>query len=365
MGIFKGNYNKQCQFYLVPIKICSGILSLFFMLLFSNFAHANCIDESGLAPVQIKTAVNNKQAQILKKITSKQSAKKAMSKLKECKKQKLKLESIVDGDIMIWARTEAKGDKNKEQVFQQQFKLLNKSFFKIIKQLLRLEKEFPEIENFIGNVLVKKSEVKHSVKKLLGQWYFLEQQSSSNKLKIISEFHFLDKEFAIIDPYLVNKWGMTYQRRKSPGALELVKWNILETKNTVPFSMSMGMSNDELKNYVYYAIELKFINGKPEKFKTHKGVKTRYLTDKVRIHILLNLKKGKMLLHNNFTKEYRATHISDQPFFRKKVLLAETKETMKRWSYSKKDELVENKKRVSKLCTTWKKESIKIHTVRK
>jgi len=364
MKLFKINNNKRYQSYFLAINTSSGILFLLLMLLLSNFAYASCVDETGLGPIQIKTAANNKQIQILKKVTSKQSAKNAISKLKECKKQKLKLNSIFGGDMEVWARTEAKGDKNKEHAFTQQFKLFTKSIFGLIKQLQRIKKEFPEfkmLQNMSMEIFFDDAnKVKYPEKSLLGHWYALSDFAEAGKRRINTEFQFMKDGFAVIDPALVHQSGVTYSGNNSQGTQEVVKWNIEIAKNHVPLSMSMGKSNKELKNFSWYLIKLKFMSGKPERIKGSKkgGMRTKYLTKTASISFIVNFKTGVLLLRNNYNKKRAATH-SDIKLYREKALPENSNYFFKRWPEHRQTLRDENKKLISELCAKWKKESIK------
>lgn len=99
MSIDKSPDIKKNQF--CSMRVSVTIILLIFLFWFSHSAYSSCVNETGLSPLQIKIAANNKQIQILKDITSKKSSKKAIPKLKECLKQKRKLEAIFNGDIRI------------------------------------------------------------------------------------------------------------------------------------------------------------------------------------------------------------------------------------------------------------------------
>jgi len=343
----------------------SRIVLLLILLILNNFSYAICVNETGLGLIDIEIETIKKQAQIFKEVTSKQTLKRVMPRLNECTEQRRRIYRIFDGDVRIWARTEAKGDKSKLEALTKQIKRTHKTRKLIGKEFKRIHKVAPDIDtDKLARLLLaddkRFSKVKYPERSLLGHWYALSDYIDADKRRIATEFQFMKNGFAVIDPALVRSWGVSYGGKTSLGTQEVVKWNIEVAKNFVPLSMSMGKSNKELKNFSWYLVKLNYMRGKPERIRgSKKGeMRTKNLTKTAYISFIVNFKTGVLLLRNNHNKERASTH-SDFKLYREKALPENSNYFFKRWPDSRQTMLDENKKLISELCAKWRKESIK------
>ncbi|HED18030.1 MAG TPA: hypothetical protein ENI74_00810 [Gammaproteobacteria bacterium] len=333
--------------------------AILFPLLFCMPAYASCVDEPGLNPVQVIEAANKQQIRILKAIKSKESVKKMIPLLKECKDQKRKVNLDMIYDPRIWARTAAKGNREKEKTFLGQIDAMKKSYPRVYEQISRIRKEIPGVDAapLLKNIEspIVAEQIKNPDHLLVGRWFLLEDRPARGYKIIASELNFMGNGLAVIDRYALGE-SVRATQSGNPG-IQIMKWAITDATRRIPFEVSMKKTIDELKDYIYVRVLVWYVDGKPKQFKYGKTDIARYLGKAKQMRFLLKADGTAMVLPNPHSRMR-----DEAPFFARYISGAELPEKtagyMKQWKENIQHYVDTEKKNVSGLCKKWDDASI-------
>lgn len=328
-------------------------------LLLSNSILAACIDVSGLNPVQIIEAANKQQAEILKSVKSQQTANKAMPRLIECRTVKYKAKVEMKDDAPDWARKVAKGDKRKEKTLLEQSKAAKRSYNLIMVEFFRIKKEAKvkdlkkltdTIEVSVKPSTTKKTDVIKNPERLLnGSWYLLHSYTGTNLSKPInSEIQFINKKFAVINSNFLSRRSSGKYISK-PSFQELVTWDFVFATKRIPEKMRMGMTSDQLKEYIYVQANVFYIGDILADAKAGKIQRNRKVTKFSDFKFLLNSDKGEILIKNFFDHDKNSIN-AYQKFYTKKAMPEKNKTYLKKWVELRQESLDKNMTLLNELC---------------